>query len=295
MADAHVITLVDGRELGYQEFGHPEGRPVLGFHGTPGSRRQVCVDEAQPLAADVRLIAPDRPGYGLSTFQPGRRLAGWAADVEQLADRLELGAFCVMGISGGGPHALSCAAVLADRVSATGVVSGVGPLGDDRIARDLKGSDRVVATLAQKAPALLSAIMSGEVGIARRFPRRALELFVRQLPASDAAVLDRPAMQRLFELELTRASATTGRAMAQDLELFATDWGFDLAAIRGPVVLWQGTDDRNVPIAQARFLHDELEGSVLHVIEGEGHLLVIDRLEAILRELASHEAAAPSH
>jgi pimeloyl-ACP methyl ester carboxylesterase len=279
------MTLADGRELGWTECGDLDGWPVLGFHGTPGSRRQICLDEAQPLAAGVRLIAPDRPGYGFSTFQPARRLVEWPSDVEQLADHLGIDRFSVMGVSGGGPHAAACAALLGDRVAVSGIVSGAGPLSHPRLAKDVTGAERVISSLARRGAVSLRMILIAEVAVARRFPRPALALFVRSLPPPDAAVFNRPEMRRLFELEIGRTSPTTGRAMAQDLQLFASDWGFDLAEIRIPVVLWHGTEDRAVPEAHAQLMHREIKGSVLHTVVGEGHLLIVDRLDSILREL----------
>ena len=112
MPDTRVMELPDGRELAWLEAGKPRGRPVFAFHGTPGSRRQVSFDEKSITAAGVRMIAPDRPGYGHSSYHPGRSLADWAADVSALADHLKVGTFTVVGVSGGGPHAVACARLL---------------------------------------------------------------------------------------------------------------------------------------------------------------------------------------
>jgi len=121
------MTLSDGRDLGWLELGVPDGWPIFGFHGTPGSRLQLAINEAAVRRAGVRLIAPDRPGYGMSTYQPGRRLIDWPSDVVELADHLAVDRFSVMGVSGGGPHALACASVLKERVVVAGIVSGADP------------------------------------------------------------------------------------------------------------------------------------------------------------------------
>ena len=289
MRDAHVMTLGDGRELGWVEFGAPDGWPVLGFHGTPGSRRQLCLDETHAVAAGVRLVAPDRPGYGLSTYQPDRRLVSWPRDVEQLADHLGIGRFSVMGISGGGPHAAACAALVGERVAVAGIVSGAAPLAHPGFADVLTTPERVTAALSRKGSILLRLFVSAEAAAARRFPERALELFRRQLPPPDAEIFERPEMRQLFELEMARMSVTTGKAWAQDLELFSSDWGFDLAAITVPVILWHGEEDR-LPLA--RLVHDAIPGSQLHVIGGQAHLFAIDELESILRELVPEPVKA---
>jgi len=88
MRDSRVTVLPDGRDLGWLELGDPEGVPVFAFHGTPGSRLQFEIEDSPIRAAGLRLICPDRPGYGLSTFQLGRRLVDWPADVAYLADHL---------------------------------------------------------------------------------------------------------------------------------------------------------------------------------------------------------------
>ncbi len=293
VGDSHVMTLTDGRELGWIEFGDADGWPVFGFHGTPGSRRQVCVHNAHARTAAVRFVAPDRPGYGLSTFKPERRLVDWPTDVEQLADHLAIDRFSVMGISGGGPHAAACAALLKDRVAVAGIVGGAGPLAHPRLARDLTRADKVMASLARRRSGAVRLLTSAEAALARRFPRRALDLFAKQIPPPDAEVIRRPEVRELFELEIAGASRTMGRAWAQDLGLFASDWGFELQAIEVPVILWQGDQDRAVPLKYARLMHDEIAGSVLHIIEGQGHLFIVDALEAVLRELVPPETRNP--
>ena len=129
VSDTVVMELLDGRELSWLEVGDPGGPAVFVFHGTPGSRLQVSLDEEPINAAKVRFVAVDRPGYGHSTFQQGRRLTDWPLDVSSLADHLNIDKFSVIGISGGGPHAAVCARLLPDRVMGAGVVEWSGPIG----------------------------------------------------------------------------------------------------------------------------------------------------------------------
>lgn len=75
----------------------------------------------------IRVIAPERPGFGLSTVQPNRRIMGWPADIQALARHLSLSRFAILGGSGGGPYALACAQGLPqDMMSAVGVIAGAG-------------------------------------------------------------------------------------------------------------------------------------------------------------------------
>jgi pimeloyl-ACP methyl ester carboxylesterase len=117
------VELNDGRRIGYAVYGATDGRPVMFFSGTPGSRLDARVGGAGAVADQrgVRLVVVERPGYGLSDRKPGRRVVDWPDDVRQVADRLGLERFSAYGYSGGGPHALACAARLGDRVTAVAV------------------------------------------------------------------------------------------------------------------------------------------------------------------------------
>jgi pimeloyl-ACP methyl ester carboxylesterase len=255
--------------------------PVFVFHGTPGSRLQLAIEDSAIRAAGVRLVCPDRPGYGLSTFQPDRRLVDWPRDVAHLADHLEIDRFAVIGVSGGGPHAAACAALLGDRVTSAAIVSGVGPLADPRATEGMMLPNRIFTALSRRRSVVLHVVMYIEVGALRRWPSRALDLMVKQLPPPDVAILSRPEVRATFELDAVRSSRTAGWAAAQDFELFAADWGFDLGAIEVPVHIWQGDADLNVPPHHARLLHEAIPGSVLHELNGEGHFMVLDHFEEI--------------
>ena len=122
------IKLQDGRMLGYAEYGSPGGIPVFYFHGFPSSRLdwQLINDDNLLSELNVRVIAPDRPGYGLSDYQRSRKMVDWPEDVIELANSLNIDSFAVLGISGGGPYAASCAFVIQDRLVKTGIVCGMG-------------------------------------------------------------------------------------------------------------------------------------------------------------------------
>ncbi|HSZ37905.1 MAG TPA: alpha/beta hydrolase [Acidimicrobiales bacterium] len=287
MPDTRVMELPDGRELAWLEAGRPRGLPVFAFHGTPGSRRQVSFDEKAITAAGVRMVAPDRPGYGLSSFHPARSLAGWAADVSTLADHLKLEAFAVVGVSGGGPHALACAAMLPGRVTAAGIVSGVGPMGDPDFDVGMVGFNRGLSFLARRSPLLLRPVFWFQDFSVRHWPEVAMRAATKQFPAADVAMLERADVRAAFFDDARRASATADQAATQDFVLFARDWGFRLQDVTVPCHLWHGDADRNVLIGHGRFLARRIPGAVLHECPGEGHLLYVNHLEEVLRTVTS--------
>ena len=287
MSDTRVMELPDGRELAWLETGRPRGRPVFAFHGTPGSRRQVSFDEKSVAAAGVRMIAPDRPGYGLSSFHPGRHLADWASDVAALADRLKLDSFAVIGVSGGGPHAVACARMLPERVTAAGIVSGVGPMGDPEFDVGMVGVNKGLSFLAREAPLVLRPVFWFQEFSLRRWPEAALRAATKRLPAPDLEMLERADVRAAFLDDARRSSATAAKAATQDLVLFARDWGFRLHDVTVSCHLWHGDADRNVPIGHGRFMAQRIPGAVLHECPGEGHLLYVNHLEEVLQTVAS--------
>jgi pimeloyl-ACP methyl ester carboxylesterase len=287
MADTRVMELPDGRELAWLETGKPRGFPVFAFHGTPGSRRQVAFDEKAIAAAGVRMIAPDRPGYGHSSYHSGRRFADWASDVVALADHLKIDSFSVVGVSGGGPHALACARLLPGRVNAAGIVSGVGPMGDPAFDVGSVGFNRGITLLARQSPVVLRPMFWFQEFSVRRWPEAARRAAARRFPPADAAVLERADVRAALFDDARRSSATAARAATQDFVLFALDWGFRLQDITVPVHFWHGDADRNVVIGHARFMADRIPGAVLHECPGEGHLLYVNHLEEVMRTVSS--------
>jgi pimeloyl-ACP methyl ester carboxylesterase len=289
-----TMRLDDARTLAWSEAGDPDGEPVVACHGTPGSRHQLLVDDAPIRAAGVRWIVPDRPGYGLSTYQPDRRLAGWARDVTQLADQLGLERFAVLGLSGGGPHAAACAALLPGRVTATAIVSGVAPLIERGSERGMMPPNRLFARLARRAPTVNRIPFGAMALLGRRAPDRLLTAMAKQAPVSDAVLLRRPDVADAFRRDLGEASRTTGRAAAQDFELIAHDWGFRLEDITGRVDVWQADHDINVPVEHARRQARAIPDAELHLVAGEGHFMIVDHLEEILRALVGGGDGRPN-
>jgi pimeloyl-ACP methyl ester carboxylesterase len=295
---AQTITLRDGRTLGYAEYGDPNGKPLLWFHGFPGCRLDGKLVEEAAGAAGVRVIAPDRPGMGLSTFQPARTFLDWPGAVRQLADSLGLERFAVAGISGGGPYATVCALKLADRLTAAGIISGVGPLRAKRATEGMSRQNRALFWLGRHTPLLPEGVMWLQSVMARQAskPERLLPHMRRSFAKVDRPYLDRPEIRDALLAEVKEAFRQGSRGAACELRLYSRKWGFRLRDITMPVYLWQGEADANVPPAMGRYLAAKIPGCRATFYPGEGHLMAIDRMPEILATLlaAPKKRTAPS-
>lgn len=284
-ATDRIFTLPDGRALGYAEWGDPEGAPVLYFHGTPASRLDPqCFPDAA-AGAGVRLFSLDRPGMGLSSFQPGRTIADWPADVAAFADGKGLERFGVAGWSGGGPYVFACAWRLADRLTGAASAAGVGPLDRPNALKGWNRMDRVLYRVARVAPPVGRAMLGLVFKVSRRKPSQALESFANDVSGSDQRVLatlpDEAKAMGWF-LESGRQGA---RGPIHDYRILK-DWGFRLEDVAMPVELWQGDADTLVSMDEAVDQERRAPGAILHRCPGEGHLVLVTHAEEILRAAA---------
>lgn len=288
----YTVALPAERRLCVAEYGDDRGIPAIYCHGFPACRYEAGLGEQAARRAGVRLIAADRPGYGRSSRQEGRRIIDWARDVARLADDLDLGRFHLIGVSGGAPFALACAASLGDRVIGTAIVCGMAPIAGRGATRGMLALERLWLGLAGRMPGLTSALLTpGAAALLRRFPYRVLALMRAALPVPDRQVLSDPEVAAVVVESVTEAFARDSRGAAQDLILYTRPWAFSLAQVQGPVDLWHGELDRTVPARMGRELADSLPRCRTHFVPGEGHFsLPVRHMERILGGLA---AAAP--
>jgi len=285
-----VLRLADGRALGFAEYGPDAGPCLFLFHGLPGSR--LAVPEMWPEdPVAIRVIAPDRPGAGLSSSQPGRRLTDWAADIRQLADSLGIERFLVAGFSGGGSHALAVAHGLPDRVIAAASISGAGPIDTPADLAGMNQANRLIFRLARHVPGALWPLAAQH---ARRTNRNRAKVFDqaardKSLPEADRAAMAAPRIRELDMMAAAEAFRPGVRGFLHEARMCVRPWGFDPAAIRPPVSIWHGGEDTNVPVAMAQRLAAQIPGSRLRIFSGEGHLIVPGHWAEILAALLSAE------
>jgi pimeloyl-ACP methyl ester carboxylesterase len=277
-----VIKLPDGRQLGYADYGDPAGWPLMFFHGTPGSR--IMARFAAPKARElgVRLIAPERPGFGLSDLQPDRQLVDWPDDVRQLADFLGLKQFAVVGVSGGGPYVAACAWKIADRMVGAGIISGLAP--EDRVRGELSCSHRSTALLMRQTKLLLP-MLRLLASCAKRRPQIIIEAMGFMVFGEDRKILSQPEVQSTQIDGIVEAFRQGPEGTALELGLFSRPWGFEIGEITIPVYLWHGETDAIVPVRLGHYLAEHIPSCQAKFIPGAGHLWIFEGYEEVFRVL----------
>jgi pimeloyl-ACP methyl ester carboxylesterase len=274
-----TVSTPDGRELAVHEGGDPAGKPVVYHHGTPGSG--VLYRRHDELAREqgVRLIGYSRPGYDTSTRAAGRVVADCAADVDAVAEALGLERYASWGTSGGGPHALACAALCDERLAAVASLAAVAPYG----VEDLDW----IAGMGDSNVEEFGAVLAGEAELRPFLDRENRELgsaTPQQLAAVWESLLgpeDRAVLSvdfAAFELGAIRTGLARGvDGWLDDDFAFMRGWGFDPAQIDRPVLLLHGEDDRFVPVAHGRWLAACIPDVEARIDEHDGHLTLIER------------------
>lgn len=237
----------------------------------------------------IRIIAPDRPGFGLSDYQESRTLLGWADDVVALANHLNIKKFAIMGVSGGGPYAAACAYRISEKITRVGIVVGMGPILGDESLKGILWIGKIGWKCYKKYPFVsrISAYLQYLNARANIFPRLNIYAWGRE----DRRLLKNPLFYK-------RSVMTTKEAFRQgfigpelDLKLYTNDWGFDIKKITSKIYLWYGADDQNVSLNMGKYYHDQITDSTLTVYPGEGHLVSISHADEILKTLTNQFVA----
>jgi len=285
----YTVRTADGRRLSTQVYGDPDGKPVFLLHGTPGSRLGPHPRSAVLHRLGVQLIAFDRPGYGESDRLAGRRVADAATDVLTIADAFDLQNFSVVGRSGGGPHALACAALLPKRTTKAAVLVGLAPHGADGLDWfDGMGPTNVLEFTAARNGYEDIVARTRMVGDAvRADPASLLAKLHAELPDPDRRIVaDRGIRSMLIE-SYAEALRTSDYGWIDDVCAFSSPWGFDPATVTAPVLLWHGAGDVFSPASHARWLADRIPNAAVVVQAGAAHFGALDVLPDILRWLCA--------
>jgi len=280
-----TIALKNNRTLGFAEYGDPTGKPVFFFHGTPGSRYFRPSDEISARVG-ARLICVDRPGYGESSFQPGRRILDWPEDIAHLADILGMDKFAVAGHSGGGPYVSACAYSLPNRITAAAILSGAGPMEMPEITRGLSFTNKFGLTVGRFIPWSLWQVLIWIIYHRRAHdPAADMDRGSNHRPLADEEQIHRLEVRQTCIQSEIEAFRPGLRGLAWDTYLLTRPWGFSLEDIRVPIHLWYGTDDDLVTVPMARYIAGKIPGSKTTICENEAHLLLFPHWEDILTQL----------
>lgn len=282
------LRLYDGRDLAIEMSGPEDGHVLLWHDGTPGSSYQLAHVADAAHDRGLRLITMSRAGYTGSTRAPGRSVADVVPDANAVLDALGVDEALVGGVSGGGPHALACAALMGDRVRATAAVCSVAPydadgldflagMGQDNVEEfglALEGERRLRPYLERQLPALAAAT-----------PGELIQTMATLLPDIDRRCLIGPVGDD-FAAAMASTAAGGADGWVDDDLAFTRPWGFALSEIRSPVSLWQGSEDLMVPFSHGQWLAGHIPGVQAHLETGQGHLSInVGSIDRILDEL----------
>lgn len=288
--DRFAVALPDGRSVEVLTAGPPGGLPLVFHTGTPSGL--VAFPPLIEAAADRGLctVLYSRPGYGASTPQPGRLVAGAAADVAAVLARLGVVEFVTAGWSGGGPHALATAALLAERCRAAATIASVAPYqasGLDWLAGMAPENVEEFGTAITGAEPLSAVLTTAAGDLANVTAAELAESLGGLATAADRAAITGPFADYLAES--TRAAVAGGIEGWRDDDLaFVRDWGFSLDLVRVPLSVWQGDQDAMVPFGHGEWLTKAIPMAYPHLLAGEGHLTLMQaRIGDILDDLTA--------
>jgi len=271
------VPAAGDRQLCVFQAGNPDGIPVLVQTGTPGSRLLDRERIKTAVEFDMRLIGYDRPGYGQSTAHPGRRVSDAATDVASIVEFLGIENLCVWGASGGGPHALACAALLPEVIVAAACFASLAPLHSD--------STEWFAGMPEDNVADFTAALKGNAVLEELLQPAAQEILSSDVQSFSAAMrtvlhgADADAFTDDFAshfLDSVRLGITNSiEGWVEDDIAFVSSWGFDLEEIKIPVLLVHGESDNVVPISHGRWLANHIPNAETRFPPEDGHMSIV--------------------
>jgi pimeloyl-ACP methyl ester carboxylesterase len=277
------ITLSDGRLLGFDDFGDPDGTPVLFFHGFGSSRVVRHPDDDIATELGVRMIAVDRPGIGISTRHPGRRVTDYPSDIAELLDVLRIGHCAIVAWSGGGPYALACAWQMPDRFSLVGLISAPAPLsGAPGSTGYTWPRHRAMSRTADHAPWVIALAMWNWSRQQRSDPHKQLDEAISGMVEADREILGDPALRAVMIANASEMYRQGAGGVYDEALCLARPFGFPIGGVTVPVRIWHGALDKVVPVGMGRYLERNITDAVATFYPREGHHFVYERWREIL-------------
>lgn len=280
-AEPRFALTEDGRRLSFAEYGDPDGVPFIFMHGIPSSRLAAGLIDQSACRQGIRIIAPDRPGYGLSDVAPARTILDWPNDLTALADHLRIEQFGVLGVSGAVPYLLAAAVAIPERLTHVAILSGLGPLDVPGVMAGMNVESATLYRIALRSPRLGRAWMKMLGKTARLSPTTVYDRQISYLPPVDRAIFEGDTMRTLKMADFAEAFRQGADGAGHEAGLHVSNWGFTLADVTLNVFLWQGAHDRHHPPAMGRYLAGALPSARVLLDEDAGAFGFITRMDAI--------------
>jgi pimeloyl-ACP methyl ester carboxylesterase len=287
---SHALTvrLANGRLLEAVAEGDPDGTLLVFHHGSPAAAVPFAPFDRAAAKRGIQLVTYSRPGFGDSTRNKGRTVASCAADVAALADELGAGHFITLGWSGGGPHAIACAALLPHRVLAAATMASVAPYDAPGLewTAGMGEDNQIEYPLAARDPDALLGWMTPQFeAMASAAPQEIVDIMRSLISPVDESSLS-GALGELLAMSFRRAFANGPWGWYDDDLAFVAPWGFDLGSITTPVSIWQGRHDLMVPFAHGEWLAAAIPSARPHLRPDHGHLsLAVGSIGEVLDDL----------
>ena len=278
-----VLQLGDGRLVRLSEYGATAGVPVIALHGTPGSRLKFRGAHETAVALGIRLIAPDRWGYGGSDAPARPGLAAYGDDLAALADALGIGRFGILAVSGGGPFGAMAASLLGERITGLALVCPVGPMAGNTPA-GTSAFHRFCFNALPRIPGAVRLVFGSFSLVLRHAPDAAVRLATVRAAAADRALMAGPPARRQLAETFASGLARCSSGAVIDMTLFSRAWSIS-DPVQARSRLWIGTEDRNVPLPAARQLAGRLGAEIVEK-QGCGHYWIGTQWREILAWLA---------
>lgn len=280
----HTITLNDGRCLEYTEYGDPEGMPILYFHGIIHSRQQFHPFSNYADTHGIRIIAPERPGFGATSRQKSISPALFAKDIKQLANHLQIEKFHVLSEGNGGASALACAAILPEQVIGASIVACVPDKQFDQI-KALNPFERQLHNIKQRSSKALSFTLAKTVLKMLSKYDRLLLLMSKYYYHTDRKIIQSPAYRRMYQESMRNTLPNNSKGFVQDYFTRTTTWDFQTQNITAPIYIWHGESDPYVSIKSAEKIALSTPNCTTHFLKDHGHYIFLSHIDDILKHI----------
>ena len=260
------ISLNDGRNLSYAEYGDSNGKPIIYFHGMPGSRLEQSVDNS----SGIHLIIPERPGYGASTPVDSHTPASYSHDIAQLCEALEIEEASLIGYSMGGMYALAFAAQQSEIANKLTLVSSIAPIDGPNGLQGLSEINQSLIQLAQQNSEMLKAqleTLADDVEVV-------FQALTASLPATEQALFEDEVIANAYKQNLSESIKQGATGIAIDYFTLAGEWGFSIDRVACPTTIWHGKEDISISISMAEQLCSLIPNAELNCLN-EGHYLIM--------------------